>query len=47
MVHSVASFMASCSAQCHHNQKTRTHPPPDSMEGALISSSGLLPPGTI
>ena len=29
MVHSVPSFMASCSARCYHNLGIRTHPPSD------------------
>ncbi|MPC89735.1 hypothetical protein E2C01_084694 [Portunus trituberculatus] len=47
MVHSVPSFMTSCSARCRHNQGIRTHPPPHPMEGALISPSGVPHPGTI
>ncbi|MPC95804.1 hypothetical protein E2C01_091031 [Portunus trituberculatus] len=47
MEYSVLSFMASCSAQCRHNQGIRTHPPPHPVEGALISTSGLPHPGTI
>ncbi|MPD05668.1 hypothetical protein E2C01_101426 [Portunus trituberculatus] len=43
MAHSVPSFMASCSAQCHYEQGTRTHhSPPDSMQGALITPLGHL-----
>ncbi|MPC22205.1 hypothetical protein E2C01_015216 [Portunus trituberculatus] len=36
MAHNVSSFIMSCSARCHHNQGTRTHPPPDCEEGVLI-----------
>ncbi|MPC96684.1 hypothetical protein E2C01_091959 [Portunus trituberculatus] len=43
MARSVPSFMASCSAQCHYKQGTRTHHSlPDSMQGALITPLGPL-----
>ncbi|MPC60146.1 hypothetical protein E2C01_054184 [Portunus trituberculatus] len=43
MAHSVASFIASCSARCHHKPGTRAHSPPDCLEGTLITPLGLPP----